>query len=119
MAIIGNHMKITVHPNNKEKTVNFYHRVLGCELLPKTNPELDLLRFTDGFILGIFYSTDCLSAADYLKATWLEIKTDNVEKLKNNILQAGITELEYTDKNHFYFQAPEGQVYRIVNINES
>lgn len=34
------------------------------------------------------------------------------------MLKAGVTEVDYTDKTHFYFQAPGGQVFRIVSDAE-
>src|SRR5258708_21378513 len=35
----------------------------------------------------------------------MEIRADHPEALKQKILTSGITELEYWDKEHFYFQA--------------
>ena len=52
-----------------------------------------------------------------MKAIYLELKTDNTEEMKQNILAFGIKKLDVTDP-HLYFQAPGGQVFKLVGINE-
>lgn len=118
MAYIGNHMKATVHPDLREATKQFYGEILGGEILPTDKPQFDLFRFSNSFVLGVFYSADCLTEKQCLNAMWCEIKTDNVEKLKDKIITSGVKQVDYEDKNHFYFQAPGGQVYRISAENE-
>lgn len=56
--------------------------------------------------------------SDRLKSIWLELRTDRLEDLKAKILQFGIKEIEYRDRDHFYFQAPGGQVYRLISTAE-
>jgi hypothetical protein len=51
------------------------------------------------------------------KSVWLEIKSDNVEEMRRKILDFGVGKLEIPD-HHLYFQAPGGQVLRLVGINE-
>ncbi len=68
--------------------------------------------------MGVFYSQDCLTEQQCLNAMWCEIKTDTVNQLKDKLIKFGVKEVEYDDKDHFYFQAPGGQVYRIVSEDE-
>jgi hypothetical protein len=51
------------------------------------------------------------------KSVWLEIKSDDVEEMKQRILAFGVMKLDIPDV-HLYFQAPGGQVLRLVGINE-
>jgi hypothetical protein len=44
-------------------------------------------------------------------------KTDNTEEMKQKILAFGVKKLDVPDA-HLYFQAPGGQVFRLVGINE-
>lgn len=118
MAYIGNHMKTTVHPDLRERVFIFYRDILGGEILPIDKANFDLFRFSNNFILGVTYSTDCLTEKQFLNAMWCEIKTNNVSQLKEKLINFGVKEVEYEDKAHFYFQAPGGQVYRIVEENE-
>lgn len=118
MAYIGNHLKSTVHPGLRERVLTFYRDILGCELVPTEKQKVDLFRFPNNFIMGVFYSNDCLTEQQHLNATWCEIKTDKVEQLKDKIIKFGVKVVDYEDKNHLYFQAPGGQVYRIVAESE-
>jgi hypothetical protein len=56
-------------------------------------------------------------AGDFLKATYLELKTDDAEGMKQKILAFGIKRLDVPDA-HLYFQAPGGQMFRLVSIDE-
>jgi hypothetical protein len=52
-----------------------------------------------------------------LKAIYLELKAEDVEEMKRKIVAFGVKVLEVPDP-HLYFQAPGGQVLRLVGINE-
>jgi hypothetical protein len=58
-----------------------------------------------------------LDASDFLKVTYLELKTDNAEEMKRRILAFGVKKLDVSDLS-LYFQAPGGQVFKLVGINE-
>jgi hypothetical protein len=67
---------------------------------------------------GVVYGADdALSDEGFLKALFLELKSDNVEELRQKIIAFGVKVLEVPDP-HLYFQAPGGQVYRLVGIDE-
>lgn len=67
---------------------------------------------------GVVYAAaDTLSDDDFLKAIFLELKADNVEEMRQNIVAFGVKVLKVPDP-HLYFQAPGGQVFRLVGINE-
>ena len=51
------------------------------------------------------------------KATYLELRTDNVEELQQQIVGFGVKVMEIDDP-HLYFQAPGGQVFRLVGTDE-
>lgn len=96
----------------RNKIRSFYTSILQCELI-KTYESVDVVRFPGDFYLGISFRQDSLTDDEFLRATWLEIKTDDPSALKERVLGFGVKEIEYWDKEHFYFQAPGGQVYRI------
>ena len=116
MATIGNHMKFNVHKSLRERVRSFYVDVLQCTTMPSPAPNLDLYLFPDKFVLGVFFCDDgeILSEEDHLKAAWLEIKTKDVQALKQRLVEFGVNEVEYADKSRFYFQAPGGQVFRLA-----
>lgn len=68
---------------------------------------------------GVAYAAeDALSDDDFLKAIFLELKADNVEKMQERIVDFGVKVLDVPDP-HLYFQAPGGQVFRLVSFNEN
>src|SRR6266436_9887366 len=108
MTSIGNHMKFNVHKNLRERVRSFYVEVLQCTTIPGPAPDVELFLFSDGFVLGVFFceQADVLSETDLLKAAWLEIKTKEVQDVKQRLVEFGVREVEYPDKSRFYFQAP-------------
>jgi len=116
MATIGNHMKFNVHKDLRERVRSFYLDVLECTSMTSPAHDLELFRFSDSFVLGVFFCEpgDLLSEQDHLKAAWLEIKTNDVQALKQRLVDFGVKEVDYSDKSRFYFQAPGGQVFRLA-----
>jgi hypothetical protein len=51
------------------------------------------------------------------RSIYLELKADDVEAMRQKIIDSGVTTIEVPDP-HLYFQAPGGQVFRLVGINE-
>ncbi len=114
---LGENSKLTVAPQERERVNAFYRDVLGCTLT-KTSKAADVFQLGGNFYLGVVYDDAAPSAADGLKSIWLELRTDRLDELKAKIRRFGIKEIEYWDKEHFYFQAPGGQVFRLAGAAE-
>ncbi len=114
---LGEHSKLTVRPSERDQVRKFYQDILECPAT-KRSKEIDVFKIGDTFYLGVVYADSALSKEDCMKSIWLELCTENPEELKNKILESGIKEIEYRDKEHFYFQAPGGQVYRLASRKE-
>ena len=115
--IIGNHLKMHLPYRLRERALRFYTDILGCRKLADIPyPNLDLYEFQGGFVLGLFFhdEVDTLSEEEQVKATWMEIKTDEPDALKQRLIDFGVREVEFEDKSRFYFQAPGGQVFRVA-----
>jgi hypothetical protein len=84
----------------------------------KKSEIIDVFKIGNTFYLGVVYEYSALSKEDCLKSIWLELRSENPEELKNKILEFGIKEIDFWDKEHFYFQAPGGQVFRLAYSNE-
>src|SRR5206468_819593 len=86
----------------------------------KAEPERDFVRLGESFYIGFLYG-DVTDESEFLRsfrAIWLELKSDNVEKMSREILESGLVrKLEVPDP-HLYFQAPGGQCLRLVGIDE-
>lgn len=114
---LGEHSKITVAPAERQRLQKFYRDVLGCKVITKA-PAADLIQVAPNFYIGVNYDEAALKESDVQKAIWLELRTDDPEALKEKIVGFGIKRIEFWDKEHFYFQAPGGQVFRLVDTTE-
>jgi hypothetical protein len=120
MTMIGNHLKMHLPHVLREQARSFYGEVLECRKLEEQPyADLDLYEFVGGFVLGLFFvdDADTLTEDDHLKATWMEIKTDNPRNLEQRLRAFGIREVDFADKSRFYFQAPGGQVFRLAPMD--
>lgn len=130
-AIFGNHTALRVRRSERDRIREFYGDVLGCQLTRESDNKDDF-RMDDGFYIaflyesgdgreagkGVTYAADeALSDDGFLKAIFLELKADDVEEMRKNIVAFGVKVLEVPDP-HLYFQAPGGQVFRLVGTNE-
>jgi catechol 2,3-dioxygenase-like lactoylglutathione lyase family enzyme len=119
MTQIGNHIKMTLPVRLRGRAREFYRDVLGCHTLESPLPELDLYEFDGGFVVGLFFAPDSevIPEADYLRATWLELKVAEPAALKSRLQAFGVTEVSYPDPTRFFFQAPGGQVFRLAPLD--
>lgn len=118
-VIFGNHSSVIVSRQDRDDIRRFYCDVLGGRVT-KAQDERDFVRLGDNFYIVFLYG-DVPDESGFLRtarSVWLEIKSDNVEEMRRKILESGLVrKLEVPDP-HLYFQAPGGQCFRLVGINE-
>ena len=115
---LGNHSSVIVPRKDRDNIRKFYCEVLGGQIT-KAEDDRDFLRLGDNFYIAFLYA-DVSDESVFLRSArsiWLEIKTDNVEEMKQQILDFGVLKLDIPDP-HLYFQAPGGQVLRLVGMDE-
>jgi hypothetical protein len=120
MTRLGNHLKMHLPKAERERARRFYQEVLECRPMEAPPyPDLDLYEFDDGTVVGLFFLDDAtvLSGQDSEKATWLEIKTSDPEKLQQKLHEFGVKRIDFPDPSRFYFQAPGGQVFRVAPLD--
>jgi extradiol dioxygenase family protein len=85
-AIFGNHAAVRVPRTEKDRIRRFYRDVLGCTITRESDQKDDF-RMGDNFYIAILYENDgiALDESGSLKAIYLELKTDNVEEMRQNI----------------------------------
>src|SRR5215470_11984608 len=118
-VIFGNHSSVLVPRPERDNIRKFYCDVLGGKIM-KADPERDFVRLGEDFYIGFLYG-DVPDESEFLRtarSVWLEIKSDNVNEMRRQILQSGLVrKLEIPDP-HLYFQAPGGQCLRLVGVDE-
>ncbi len=117
-VVVGNHASVRVPRSAQDGIRRFYRDVLGGTFTEQGDDK-DVLRLGDNFFIPFLYG-DFPDESDFLrtaKAVWLELKSDNVDEMRRKILDFGVLKLDVPDE-HLYFQAPGGQVWRLVGIDE-
>jgi catechol 2,3-dioxygenase-like lactoylglutathione lyase family enzyme len=114
----GNHAAVRVSRAERDRIRRFYRDVLGAEIT-REGDQKDDIRLADDFYIAFMYENDdvALDESEFLKAIYLELKTDNVDEMRQKIVAFGVKVLEVPDP-HLYFQAPGGQVLRLVGSSE-
>jgi hypothetical protein len=119
MVQIGNHLKINVAHNLRQRTRDFYAGLLRCKPVTSPSEDLDLYEFDGGFVLGLFFvdPAETLSDAELLKAMWMELKVEDPSAWKDHLLAFGVTPIDFPDPTRFFFAAPGGQVFRLAPLD--
>ncbi len=139
-VILGNHSAVRVRRAERDRIRRFYRDILGCKITGELDDKDDF-RMEGGFYFAFLYervpddheplaspnpsdrsrlvtSDDrALQDNDFLRAIYLELKSDAVQELRQKIVAFGVKVLDVPD-SHLYFQAPGGQVFRLVGIDE-
>jgi catechol 2,3-dioxygenase-like lactoylglutathione lyase family enzyme len=117
-VIFGNHSAVRVPRAEKDRIRRFYRDVLGCEIT-RAGDQKDDVRMGGNFYIAFLYEDDGIALDDsgFLKSIYLELKADNVQDMRQKIVAFGVKVLEVPDP-HLYFQAPGGQVLRLVGTDE-
>ena len=115
-VVLGNHTAVVAAKSEQDRIRKFYCGVLGCKVKVETDDTVDRFQLGETHFCFVYQDT-ALAANDFTKAIYLELKSDNPEEMRQKILVFGVTKLDIPDP-HLYFQAPGGQVFRLVGINE-
>ncbi len=118
-VIFGNHSSVLVPQRDRDSIRKFYCDVLGGRIT-KADPERDFVRLGDNFYIVFLYG-DVPDQSEFLRtarSVWLEIKSDNVGEMGRKILDSGLVRRLEVPDPHLYFQAPGGQCFRLVGIDE-
>jgi hypothetical protein len=118
-VVFGNHSSVLVPKGDRDNVRKFYCDILGG-VVTRADEERDFIRLGENFYIAFLYG-DVTDESEFLRTArsiWLEIKTDNVEEMREKILGSGLVrKLEIPDP-HLYFQTPGGQCLRLVGIDE-
>lgn len=129
MITFGTHYLLTIGQHDRENVRAFYTTLLGCALHQSDGgvtsnipPNVDLFEFPGHEVVGVQYVDDgaqVLTLDQHKRGCWMEIKTDDIPGLKQQMLDFGVQEItDFWDPEHFYFHAPGGQVYRLIGTEE-
>lgn len=117
-VVVGNASAITVPRGDRDGVRRFYREVLGGTIV-KEDDEKDIFRLAEDFYI-LFRYGDVPDETEFLRSPrslWLQIKSDSVAELAQRILEFGGRKIDLPLPD-FYFQAPGGQCYQLLPIEE-
>jgi hypothetical protein len=117
---LGNRLRMQVQESERSRVRVFFQAILGCTRNSGAGALVDAFRFEDGFKCDVFYVPrhEALAEEAFVRATWLELMTNDTATLVSRLRQFGVLEIAYADKSHYFFQAPGGQVFRVADEAE-
>ncbi len=124
-VMMGNASAITVPREDRDSIRKFYCEVLGGKIEKEDNGK-DILRLQEDFYIVHRYA-DVPDESEFLRsprALWLQLKSDNVEELTRKILDFGARKMDLpsglpASVPYLYFQAPGGQCFQLLPIDEN
>jgi hypothetical protein len=102
-------------PAFKDALTEFFTDILEADVIPVPGTSMLAFRLQDNSSYSVEFTDDALDEQQTRRGAWLEVKTDDPERLKKRVLDAGLSRVEYVT-GRFYFQAPGGQVWGILGL---
>ena len=116
MASIGNNQKWTLSSDTRDGLRAFFEAGLGAKRV-KELPDLDAFALDGGQMIGVQYLAPAraLDAEQLFLAPWLEFLVEDVKAAITRMESLGLERVDYFDKEHTYFKAPGGIVFRLAS----
>lgn len=117
MIRLSNRVHMFANTAHRPAFLAFFTEVLGCELptsiaIPQLDQPVLVFEFANGGSLSVEFSAEMPRVE---RGAWLELVVDDADDVKRKIIEAGLPRVDYLGTEAFYFEAPGGQVMRIVS----
>ena len=113
-AHFGTHQKWLVRPAHKDAVHTMLTRGLGATNITPKGAPLDVFELESGALVGVELDPEALDEASARKGAWLEFLVADPDATAKTLDSQGVKRVEYADKEHAYFQAPGGPVFRLA-----
>jgi hypothetical protein len=118
MLGLGNNVHIFARPARRESLRSLFEEVLGCGPVatvahPGMEEPMLVVRFPGGGALSIEFTAGADDSEEPRLATWLELRTAAPATVIEAVRSAGMREVKHPG-HPFYFMAPGGQVFTVV-----
>ena len=113
-AHLGKNQKWIVRPAHRGAVHALMTRGLGASEVTPPNAPLDVFELESGALVGVEVDDGALDEAAARKGAWLEFLVADPDATARTLDAQGVKRIEYHDKEHAYFQAPGGPVFRLA-----
>lgn len=123
MTDLSNRVHLFAHPSERDELDRLFVEILGLPAgvsldAPGYDEPVRVYRFTNGASLSVEFTRKTPHDGEVSHGAWLEIVVDDPEAVKKMVPEAGLRRIDFQGNNYFYFQAPGGQVFRIINQDQ-
>src|SRR5206468_3478873 len=107
----------------KEALTKCFADILACGLPLTLGPSgstnsIIAFRFPGGGSVSFEFSTDALHERELRRGAWLEVRTDDIDALRQRIVDAGLEQVKHAATRTFYFVVPGGQVIGLASVDQ-
>ncbi|HEY2366208.1 MAG TPA: hypothetical protein VGH87_07485 [Polyangiaceae bacterium] len=113
-AHLGMHQKWTVRPAHRTAIHALMTRGLGASEGTPPDASFDLFELEGGAVVGVEMDDGALDEEAARKGAWLEFLVADPEATARALDALSVKRIDYRDKEHAYFQAPGGPVFRLA-----
>jgi hypothetical protein len=118
MTELGNRVHLFAHSSEKEPLNRLFAEMLGLTVMsipaPGAEEPVLLYRFSNGASISVEFTQEAPHSGATRGGAWLELVVDDPDTVTKQVLEAGLERVRFSGNDHFYFQAPGGQVFRIT-----
>ncbi|MHB8469520.1 MAG: hypothetical protein ACYDCH_07195 [Gaiellaceae bacterium] len=119
MTELSNQAHLFAHPSEREPLNYLFTEILGLAAgmsidAPGYDEPVLAYRFANGASISVEFTQQLPHGGETSRGAWLELVVDDPGAVRRAVLDAGLQRVESTGNEHFYFEAPNGQVFRIA-----
>lgn len=109
----GTNQKWIVRPEHHALIRRMFVEIFDAAVT-SPRPGFEVFTLAGGENVGVFAESDALDTAQAAKGAWLEFLVSDVEQATELLVAAGVPRIEYTDRDHPYFQPPGAPIFRLA-----
>jgi len=119
MIAFSNRAHLAVRPDVRDELTRCLTHVFGCAdpsslKTPGLSEPILAFRFPGGGSMSFEFRSDALTESEVMRGAWMEVKTDELNRLRAAITGAGMKRVHHPASDTFYCVLPGGQVLGIV-----
>ena len=126
LTALGARLHLFVQPAAREAFTALFRDILGCNVVERDFGlpyPIVLVSFEDGSAFSVEFTELApeqlageLDDEHAFRGAWIEFRTQDVDGVHAALRAAGIPQFRHPGSSHVYFAAPNGQVFRVLDV---